>query len=81
MVVRAVLAPFVAGSGSETNCRSLGCAKDLSPVEEEAGTTLFGGEQYQARVCRVMEREERIRWMLLGERKISPKIKTKIFFS
>ena len=35
----------------------------------EAGTALFGGEKYQTRVCRVMEREERRRWMLLGERK------------
>ena len=69
MVVRAVLASFDAGSGSKTNCRSSCGAKDLSSVGEEAGTALFDFEQYQARVCRVIEREKKREWMLLGERK------------
>ena len=69
MVVRAVLASFDAGSGSETNCRSSCGAKDLSSVGDEVGTALFSFEQYQARVCRVIEREKKREWMLLGKRK------------
>ena len=60
VVFRAVLAPFVASSGPDMDGRSSCCVEGLSSVGGVAGTAWFGGEQWQVRVCRFMEREEKM---------------------
>ena len=58
VVFRAVLALFVIGFGSKMDGRRSCCVKGLSSIGGVAGMAWSDGEQWQVRVCRVMERED-----------------------